>query len=93
MPSSVADCPDLSPSQLQDYRYISVGVFLADDPYQACRPTSAELGRILGRAGPGGRRRTAAKAGESSSAKRSRQKPPKQDVTQLEEDWRPKVGS
>lgn len=80
------------PLQLQRYRYISVGLFLAEDPYPSCRPTAPEVERLLCRAGQGGRRRAAAKTNDVSSAKRPRHKQAKQEAEQSEEDWRPKVG-
>lgn len=78
-------------SQLRGYKYISVGLFLAEDPYPSCRPAASEVEQLLCRTGQGGRRRTA-KMSDVSSAKRPRHKQPKQEAAQSEEDWRPKVG-
>lgn len=80
------------PSQLRGYKYVSVGLFLAEDPYPSCRPDASEVERLLCRTGQGGRRRTT-KTSEVSSAKRPRHKQPKQEAAQSEEDWRPKVDS
>lgn len=80
------------PSQLRGYKYVSVGLFLAEDPYPSCRPAASEVERLLCRTGQGGRRRTT-KTSEVSSAKRPRHKQPKQEAAQSEEDWRPKVDS
>lgn len=76
-------------SQLRGYKYVSVGLFLAEDPYPSCRPAVSEVERLLCRTGQGGRRRTT-KTSDASSAKRPRHKQPKQEAAQSEEDWRPK---